>query len=93
MPNAIDCYIAISYIMAPMDIRTYAIKHGGFPRIAEILGFNAEFLRQVAKGRRRVSAENAARIELLTHGTVTREELRPDIFGPLHHEPQDRGAA
>ncbi|BDB12811.1 MULTISPECIES: transcriptional regulator [Acidithiobacillus] len=65
-----------------MDIRTYAIKHGGFPRIAEILGFNAEFLRQVAKGRRRVSAENAVRIELLTQGTVTRAELRPDIFHP-----------
>lgn len=75
-----------------MDLRTYARKHGGFPQVARQLGFNAEFLRQVAKERRRVSAEAAVSIELLTHGLVTREELRPDIFGPITHST-DRGAA
>ncbi|MBU2783587.1 helix-turn-helix domain-containing protein, partial [Acidithiobacillus caldus] len=55
-----------------MDIRTYANAHGGFPRVAGQLGFNAEFLRQVAKGRRRVSPQNAIRIERATNGLVTR---------------------
>ena len=73
-----------------MDIRTYANAQGGFPRVAEQLGFNAEFLRQVAKGRRRVSPQNAIRIEMATHGLVTRAELRPDIFGPIDANP-DRG--
>lgn len=73
-----------------MDIRTYALSHGGFPRVAEKLGFNAEFLRQVAKGRRRVSPQNAIRIERATQGAVTRADLRPDIFGPVE---ADRGAA
>lgn len=66
------------------------MAHGGFPRVAEKLGFNAEFLRQVAKGRRRVSPHNAIRIESATNGAVTRADLRPDIFGPID---TDRGAA
>jgi len=55
-------------------------------------GFNAEYLRQVAKGRRRLSAESAIRIERATHGAIRREDLRPDIFGQLRGE-NDQGAA
>ncbi len=70
--------------MPVMDIRTYALKHGGFPRVAESLGFNAEYLRQVAKGRRRFSPKSAVLIEHATCGAITREDLRPDIFRRDH---------
>lgn len=63
-----------------MDIRLYAKTHGGFPKLARALGMNAEFLRQIAKGRNRPSAKTAIAIESATAGAVTREELRPDIF-------------
>lgn len=83
---AIDKDIARGYILRGMDIKTYALNHGGFPQLAETLGFNAEFLRQVAKGRRRFSPANAILVESKTNGAVRREELRPDIFGPLDTE-------
>lgn len=35
----------------------------------------------------------AIAIERATNGAVTREDLRPDIFGPPHPEPHDQGAA
>ncbi|WP_414041297.1 transcriptional regulator [Acidithiobacillus sp. M4-SHS-6] len=70
-----------------MDIKTYALNYGGFPHVADMLGLNAEFLRQVAKGRRRVSAETAIRIERATDGLVTRSDLRPDLW------PKPEGAA
>jgi DNA-binding transcriptional regulator YdaS (Cro superfamily) len=63
-----------------MDIRTYALSHGGFPRVADHLGLNAEFLRQVAKGRRRFSPEMAIEVEAKLNGAVSRSELRPDIW-------------
>lgn len=64
-----------------MDISRYAKANGGFPKLARALGRNAEFLRQIAKGRRRPSPETAIQIEAATNGAVTREELRPDVFG------------
>jgi hypothetical protein len=45
----------------------------------------------VAKGRRRVSPQNAIRIERATNGLVTRAELRPDIFGPIDADPGRAG--
>ena len=63
-----------------MDIARYAKRNGGFPKIAAHLGLNAEFLRQISKGRRKPSPETAIAIEHATSGQVTREELRPDIF-------------
>ena len=65
-----------------MDMRTYALKHGGFPSVAATIGFNAEFLRQVAKGRRRFSAESALIVETKTNGLISRHELRPDLWLP-----------
>ena len=63
-----------------MNITRYARETGGFPKLAKELGLNPEFLRQIAKGRRRASAKTAIAIEHATAGAVTREELRPDIF-------------
>ncbi|WP_215844003.1 YdaS family helix-turn-helix protein [Acidithiobacillus montserratensis] len=67
------------------------MKHGGFPAVAKALGFNAEFLRQVAKKRRRVSADTALYIEAATDGDISKSDLRPDYWPP--EESQNRGAA
>jgi DNA-binding transcriptional regulator YdaS (Cro superfamily) len=33
-------------------------------------------------GKSKPSAKNAIAIERATHGAITREQLRPDVFGP-----------
>jgi len=66
-----------------------------FPVFKHLLGFTIKELQQRlgvkcyarvnewANGRLRVTAEMAARIELVTKGSVKREYLRPDVFGPI----------
>lgn len=58
-----------------------------------MLGVTPGLVSQWITGRTVITPERAAQIERVTNGAVTREELRPDIFGPLHPEPQDQGAA
>ncbi len=58
--------------------------NGGFPKLARTAGLNAEFMRQIAKSRRRASPTTAIAIEAATTGAVTREERKPDILASLN---------
>lgn len=51
--------------------------------LAEHAGTKLIYLYQIAGGFSTLSARLAIRIEHATNGTVTRQELRPDIFGLL----------
>ncbi|MEB8488352.1 YdaS family helix-turn-helix protein [Acidithiobacillus ferriphilus] len=50
--------------------------------LAEHAGTKLIYLHQIAGGFSAPSARLAIRVERATNGVVTREELRPDIFGP-----------
>ena len=52
---------------------------GSSAALAEALGCRPEFVSQLKTGRRPVPAELCPVIERLTAGTVTCEDLRPDI--------------
>lgn len=41
----------------------------------------------------KVPAEHCAAIEHATEGKITREELRPDVFGPLQQRPASANGA
>jgi len=49
-------------------------------KFAKKAGTKISYLWQVAQGHRNASASLARRIEIATDGTVTKEELRPDIY-------------
>jgi len=49
-------------------------------RLAAGVGNSPEYLRLVAYGHRRASADLAVRLEKATAGGVKRADLRPDIF-------------
>ena len=57
--------------------------------LAEHAGTKLIYLHQIAGGFSTLSARLAIRIERATNGVVTREELRPDIFGPLSPDQGD----
>ncbi len=54
--------------------------------LAAALGIKSPSISEWRK-RGRVPAERCLAIEAATNGQVTREELRPDIFGPAPSEP------
>lgn len=59
-----------------------AIKRaGGLTELAEKLGVTPQVVSNW-RSRGRVPAERCIEIETATDGAVTRQELRPDIFGP-----------
>jgi DNA-binding transcriptional regulator YdaS (Cro superfamily) len=58
-------------------------------QFADLIGKTQGAVSQWLQGHSRISAENAVLIERATGGAVTKEELRPDIFG----KPVKRGAA
>lgn len=72
-----------------MDIQTYVTSHGGTSKrdcaviqsIAGRAGCSAGTLYMIALGHKRPSGLLAGAIEQATGGAVTRQELRPDIFG------------
>lgn len=54
---------------------------GAKAEMAEYLKITPTWLALLMRGHKRASPALAARIEKATGGLVTREELRPDIFG------------
>lgn len=55
------------------------ISRFGVDALADGVQTNAVYLRHIATGRRRPSGKLAIRIERATSGTVTCEDLRPDM--------------
>lgn len=51
-------------------------------RIASAAECSAGTLYMIAKGHKVVGPKLAGRIEIATGGVVTRQDLRPDLFGP-----------
>jgi len=52
----------------------------GLRRLADVVGMNPKYLYQCATGRRTPSAEVAVKL-VKADRRLTREDLRPDIFG------------
>lgn len=48
-------------------------------RIAEEVGLHEQYLYQCFTGRRKLPPDHCPAIERATHGTVTVEQLRPDV--------------
>ena len=60
---------------------------GNQAQLARAIGVSAVFVSQMRSGTKSVPAELCPKIELATKRQVTREQLRPDIFGPLEVNP------
>ena len=60
-----------------------AIKIAGSQaRLAEAIGLSQQGVSYLLNGAPTISAEISIAIDRLTNGEVSKEELRPDIFGP-----------
>ena len=71
-----------------MDLETYLGQPGvDIDTLAANAGTKPVYLRQIVKGHRKPSHGLARAIEVATNGRVTRQELRPDIFGPVDPLP------
>lgn len=76
-----------------MDLRTYLDCHGpeGIGALARTADTKAVWLRQIAFGHGRPSAELCRRLEAASGGEITRAELRPDLFGPVREVKAQAG--
>lgn len=76
-----------------MDLLTYISDMGQRKTLAEKCGTSPEYLWQVATGwrDRKPSTDLAKKIEEATAGEVTRQELRPDVFGELADAQREAG--
>lgn len=65
-----------------MDLKSYLDNrpYGFKARLAEQLGVSRSFLRQMEVGISKIPIHLAKKIELVTNGQVTKEEIRPDIW-------------
>ncbi|WP_060537008.1 transcriptional regulator [Kingella kingae] len=61
-------------------IKAAAAFVGSQAALARELGVQKATVNAWVKGRNRVPAEKAVQIEQLTNKTVTRKDLRPDLF-------------
>jgi len=52
---------------------------GGQTSLAKAIGVPVQFVNQIVKGGRRMPAEHCPKIERLTNGEVTCEQLRADV--------------
>lgn len=69
-------------IMGFMDTREYREQHGlSLRAFARMAGISQTYVRCVEIGERQYGAKMARYIEEITGGAVTKEELRPDIWG------------
>lgn len=60
-----------------------AVDHfGGVQNTAKIIGSSRQAVYNWLEGSAKISPEFARKLELATGGTVTRSDLRPDIFEP-----------
>jgi DNA-binding transcriptional regulator YdaS (Cro superfamily) len=72
-----------------MNLQSYCEKKGGTSKrgcpvlavLSASTGYSAETLYMIATGNKKAGALMAGVIENATDGDVTRNELRPDIFG------------
>lgn len=62
-------------------------------RVAERAGTTVAYLKQIAGGHSRPSADLAVRLELASGRRMTREELLPEFFVRLPMIPGDESAA
>jgi len=67
-----------------MDMRTYwrSLSAAAKDEMARTLNCNRDYLAQIACGFRKGSPQMARQIESYTNGTVSKHELRPDVFEP-----------
>lgn len=65
-----------------MDLKTYTDDPERRAMLLAAVGIHPQYLYQIASGRRKASALLAGQIADATGGTVTRQDLRPDVFGP-----------
>ena len=70
-----------------MNLKQYIqdLPKGGAAILAESIGISPSYLSQMASGETNISPERAVKIELVTGGQVTRQELRPsdwDLIWP-----------
>jgi DNA-binding transcriptional regulator YdaS (Cro superfamily) len=49
--------------------------------LSQIMGMSVQMIASCKTGSRRLSPEKARLAEKLTNGAVTKEQLRPDIYG------------
>lgn len=56
---------------------------GSKAEMAEYLGITPVWLALLIRGERKASAALCMKIEKATQGLVTREELRPELFGAI----------
>jgi DNA-binding transcriptional regulator YdaS (Cro superfamily) len=66
-----------------MDLLTYIEDMDRRRALATAVNSNPDYLWQVATGRRQASTSLAISIQVHTEGQVTRESLRPDVWGPM----------
>lgn len=72
-----------------MNLADYITAQGGagtigcqvIARVAAAAGCSAGTLYMIAKGHKQAGPKLAPRIEAATGGEVTRNDLRPDVFG------------
>lgn len=62
-------------------VQRYVAFAGNQAKAAERLGVSPGMIAHLVKGRRRVSVELAIAIHKDTAGAISREALRPDIWG------------
>ncbi|WAR46937.1 helix-turn-helix domain-containing protein [Methylomonas rapida] len=56
-------------------------------RLANAVGSSVAYFYQVAGGHRKPSASLCVLLEQHSNGLLTKEELRPEFFGPTNHKP------
>lgn len=56
---------------------------GGQEKLAKLLDVKQQSISDWVRGRRMPSSKNAILIERLSNGSITRAEIRPDIFGDV----------
>lgn len=68
-----------------MDFQTYISDMRRRLELASALGCSPVYLYQIASRRRRASTTLAQGIERESGGVVTKESLRPDVWGSPEH--------
>jgi len=64
-----------------------AIGHyGSQAKLAEAMGCSQQLVSQLLKEEIGITAETAMKIDAATNGSVSKHDLRPDVFGPVPRE-------
>lgn len=66
-----------------MNLKEYfdGKPHGSKAQLAKTVGISKTWMSQIIAGKEQCSPELAVKIHIATGGVVTRESLRPDVFG------------